>query len=163
MTFFITTILAILAIYFARKVYIRKKRFKLMQAPTDPSWPAILSKNLFMYNKLPQNLKDELHGLMRVFIAEKNFEGCGGLILNEEMKLIIAAEACVLMLNRKPSFYPKLISILIYPHSYFAKDAHHLGYGRYVINESLRMGESWSRGISGPCLGSCEKWGNERR
>jgi Mlc titration factor MtfA (ptsG expression regulator) len=147
MNIFISTVILILAVYFGRKAYIRKKRFKLMQAPTDPAWPAILSKNLFMYNKLPQNLKDELHSLMRVFIAEKNFEGCGGLTLTEEMKVTIAAEACVLMLNRKPSFYPKLISILIYPHSYFAKDAHHLGYGHYVINESLRMGESWSRGI----------------
>jgi MtfA peptidase len=147
MNFFIVAVLVVLGIYFGKKAYLRKKRFKLMQAETNPNWPLILSKNLSIYNKLPEDLKNELHALMRVFIAEKNFEGCGGLKLTEEMKIIISAEACVLMLNRKPSFYPKLISILVYPHSYFAKDANHLGYGHYVINESLRMGESWGRGI----------------
>ena len=147
MNVLIITILAVLVVYFAWKAHIRRRRFKLMQKPTDPSWPTTLDKNLFMYKKFPQNLKEDLHALMRVFIAEKNFEGCGGLILTDEMKITIAAEACVLMLNRKPSFYPKLISILVYPHSYFAQEAHHLGYGHYVINESMRMGESWSRGV----------------
>jgi hypothetical protein len=84
---------------------------------------------------------------MKVFIAEKNFEGCGGLEMTEEIKVTIAAQACVLMLNRCPSFYPNLDSILVYPSSYFAKDIDYLSFGAHVIHESFRMGESWKHGI----------------
>jgi len=84
---------------------------------------------------------------MKVFIAEKNFEGCGGLEMTEEIKVTVAAQACVLMLNRRPKFYPNLDSVLVYPSSYFAKDVDYLSFGTYVVHESFRMGESWKHGI----------------
>ncbi|MEI6080648.1 MAG: M90 family metallopeptidase, partial [bacterium] len=106
-----------------------------------------LKNNIAIYKYLPTELRDQLKDLMKVFIAEKNFEGCGGLEMTKEIKVTIAAQACVLMLNRKPVFYPHLYSILVYPSSYFARDIDPLSFGTYVISESFRMGESWKAGI----------------
>jgi len=130
-----------------RRSYINYTRKRIMSRPTDPDWLLILENNIAAYNSLPKKLKTQLHDFMKVFIAEKNFEGCGGLEMTEEIKVTIAAEACMLMLNKVPSFYPNLDSILVYPSSYFAKDIEHLSSGAYIVGESPRMGESWKNGL----------------
>lgn len=144
---FLTTVISILVLMAAWHVYRAIKRKRIMARPTDPAWETMLQNNLAVYKYLPTDLKQQLCDLMKVFIAEKNFEGCGGLEMTEEIKVTIAAQACVLMLNRCPSFYPNLDSILVYPSSYFAKDIDYLSFGAHVIHESFRMGESWKHGI----------------
>ncbi|MBT8045179.1 MAG: zinc-dependent peptidase, partial [Verrucomicrobiae bacterium] len=84
-------------------------------------------------------LRDELEGLMHVFIHEKSFEACGGLeTVTGHMQRVIAAQACLLLVNRKHDYYRKLRSILLYPTAYKAKDEHG--------EESVRLGESWHSG-----------------
>jgi len=51
-------------------------------------------------------------------IGRKKFEGCGGLELREEIRVTIAAQACMLLINREVPCYPGLKSILVYPHTY---------------------------------------------
>lgn len=146
-TTFLVTVVLILALMMAWRLYIIVRRKRIMSRPTNPAWKTIIQNNLAVYKFLPADLKQQLFDLMKVFIAEKNFEGCGGLEMTEEIKVTIAAQACVLMLNRKPSFYPNLDSILVYPSSYFAKDIDYLSFGAHVVHESFRMGESWKHGI----------------
>ena len=97
----------------------------------------MIRKNVPLYNRLPEPLKEQLHGLVNVFIAEKRFEGCGGLEMTDEIKVTIAAQASMLLLNRRPTYFPKLRTILVYPHTYVAKQN-----GR----DSVRLGESWQNG-----------------
>ncbi len=144
---FLTLIGSILVLIAVWHIYVAVKRKHLMARPTDPKWEKILQSNLAVYRYLPADLKEQLVSLMKVFLAEKNFEGCGGLEMTEEIKVTVAAQACVLMLNRRPSFYPNLDSILVYPSSYFAKDIDPLSFGSYIVTESFRMGESWKHGI----------------
>ena len=78
-------------------------------------------------------------------LAEKQFVGCGGLSITEEMKLTIAAIASLLLLNERGEYYPKLSSILVYPSTYVAKQTKAIS--NYIVQESkvVRLGESWSR------------------
>ncbi|MCX6113543.1 MAG: zinc-dependent peptidase [Proteobacteria bacterium] len=145
--FFLIVLISVIVFIVTRHTYINYRRKRIIATPTDKTWLQILEQNLTVYKYLPHELKIQLHDLMKVFIAEKNFEGCGGLEMTEEIKVTVSAQACVLMLNRKPNFYPNLYSILVYPSSYFAKDIHHLSFGTYVISQSFRMGESWKAGI----------------
>lgn len=80
-------------------------------------------------------------------MATKHFEGCGGLEVTEEMKLIIAAQACILLLNRKIPLFPKLQTILVYPQAFVAKMAREQGWGTFVEQEQARLGESWHQGM----------------
>jgi len=50
-----------------------------------------------------------------VLIKEKNFVGCKGMIITDDIKITMAAQACLLLLNRKTDYYPKLQTILVYP------------------------------------------------
>lgn len=86
-------------------------------------------------------MRDEL----RVFVAEKNWEGCGGLTVTDEMKVTIAAQACLLTLGLEGEPFRSVLSILIYPASYAVPEERwHSGWS--IQGESARLGESWYRG-----------------
>jgi len=122
----------------------RQKRRRLLSTPFPATWDDILKKNLPPYGKLPPDLLRQLQDATRIFMAEKSFEGCGGLTLTDEIKVTIAAQACMLLLNRRVKYYPNLYSILVYPSTYVA------GTRPTIRGESLqasaRLGESWHSG-----------------
>ena len=74
--------------------------------PFPDEWKRILEKNVSLYRYLPDALRDQLHNDIKIFISEKLFEGLGGLEMTDEIKVTIAAEASMLLLNRKNSDYP---------------------------------------------------------
>ncbi len=73
--------------------------------------------------------QQELLGHTQVFIAEKHFEGAGGLVLTEEMRVTIAGQACLLLLHRETDYYPELITIIVYPSGYTAHEERPIGGG----------------------------------
>jgi hypothetical protein len=134
------------AVVVALRAVTRKRREALRRRPFSPEWEDILRRNVAIYRHLPEDLREQLHGHIQVFLAEKRFEGCGGLEVTDEIRLTIAAQACILMLNRPdPSYYRKLVSILVYPHSYVASGRVQLG-GLIVEGEQHRLGESYHGG-----------------
>ncbi|MEO8946356.1 MAG: zinc-dependent peptidase, partial [Gemmatimonadaceae bacterium] len=97
-----------------------RRRAKLRAAPVPASWRAIVQHNVAIFQRLPAADQAELLGHMQVFLAEKHFEGAGGLELTDEIRVTIAAQACVLLLHRDTDYYPNLTSIIVYPSGYVA-------------------------------------------
>ncbi len=98
------------------------------------------------YQRLPESDRRELEGHIQVFMAEKNFEGCGGLELTEDMKVCIAAHACLLLLHRDTDYFPDLKAILVYPSAYVVPTTRHVSSGVYEESQETRAGESWREG-----------------
>jgi Mlc titration factor MtfA (ptsG expression regulator) len=122
----------------------RWRRARLRRRPLSGAQCRILDRILWI-RRLPAADRRELEGLVQIFLAEKRFEGCGGLVVTDEMRLVIAMHACILLLGRNTDIYPGLYTILIYPHAYLARErSSHDG----IVTEgaSVRVGESWSRG-----------------
>ena len=117
-----------------------------MAKPVPPEWTEIIHKNVPYVEGLSPDDQSELHGKMQVFLEEKSFEGCGGLEITDEIRVTIAAQACVLLLHRDTKFYPKLSSILVYPHAYVSKGLHQKGAGIVMDGPQGRLGESWEQG-----------------
>lgn len=122
-----------------------KRRGALMGQPIAEQFLAFIEKNTPLYHRLPNDLKQQLHGLINVFLDEKKFIGCDGQEITDEVKVTIAAQACMLLLNRTPRFFPKLKTIYVYPHTYVAKRLMNDG-GIIVEGKSVRLGESWQNG-----------------
>jgi Mlc titration factor MtfA (ptsG expression regulator) len=135
----------VLVFFIGKRVSRRAKRKRLLAAPFPPEWRQIIQKNVPLYNRLPDSLKEELHGLVHVFIAEKKFEGCGGLEITDEIRVTIAAQASMLLLNRRASYFRKLRTILVYPHTYAARTVSSNGTVT-IDGQSIRLGESWQNG-----------------
>ena len=128
--------------------FFTKRRRQRLRTQSFPSaWLTIIEKNVSFYNHLPQADQQELQAHIQVFLAEKLFEGCGGLELTDEIKVTIAAQACLLLLHRETDYYPRLITILVYPHAYLAKGAVSIGGGAVLESETARLGEAWKDGL----------------
>jgi len=124
----------------------RRRRAKLRQQPFPDEWLPILQANFSHWPRLTADEQAELKGHIHVFLAEKVFEGCGGLDMTHEIRLTIAAFACLLLLHRESDYFPRMKSILVYPSEYVA-DVRQRGPGGFVIEtEQGRLGESWYRG-----------------
>ena len=133
------------AFIFGKYLVRQSRRKRLLATPFPETWKEVVQKNVPLYNRLSDPLKEQLHGLVHVFLAEKDFEGCGGLEITEEIKVTIAAQACMLLLNRKATYFPKLRTILVYPHTYVARTISSDG-ALIVDGRSVRLGESWQNG-----------------
>jgi len=127
-------------------MWTKQRRDKLKAAPFPGGWTRILEERFPLYTRLPDEDRRELQGHIQVFLAEKRFEGCGGLEITEEMKVSIAAQACLLLLHRKTDYYPDLRSILVYPSAYFVKTTRHVGAGVMEEKNDSRLGEAWDSG-----------------
>ncbi|MBI2472167.1 MAG: zinc-dependent peptidase [Planctomycetes bacterium] len=121
------------------------RRDSLRTAPLPQAWLKIIEDNVPFYRCLPEADQRELQGHIQVFLAEKHFEGCRGLQVTDEIKITIAAQACLLLLHRDTDYYPTLSSILVYPSTYIAHVAESMG-GIVREGDSVRLGESWHHG-----------------
>jgi Mlc titration factor MtfA (ptsG expression regulator) len=122
----------------------RRNRIAARQFPNQLL--QILERNVPLYNHLSAEDKTELQKHILIFIAEKQFEGCGGLKITDEIKVIIAAQACILLLHRKTDYYPGLSSILVYPHAFIANRTQYLPGGVVAQGPQVLNGESHSDG-----------------
>jgi Mlc titration factor MtfA (ptsG expression regulator) len=125
----------------------RRRRERLRAAPLPAAWLEIINKYVPLCKRLSEADRRELHGHVQVFLAEKYFEGCGGLELTDEIKVTIAAQACLLLLHRDTDYYPRLITILVYPAAYLADTVQHLGAGTVLEGREVRLGEAWKSGV----------------
>jgi MtfA peptidase len=122
----------------------RRRRLDTLPFPAD--WLGILRDRVPYYQLLSTAEQAELRKLIRVFLAEKRFEGCGGLEMTDEIRVTIAAQACILLLNREHDYYAGLDSILVYPSSYRAPSKRVDAAGVVHEGDEGRLGEAWLRG-----------------
>ena len=122
----------------------RQRRARLLQAPLNEEQRAIIAAQVPLLQKLPEALRGALEGKINLFLHQIDFIGCDGLEVTEEMRLSIAAQACLLVVN-SDEWYRNLRTILVYPGAFRSMRQEHNG---YVVTEhkTVRTGESWPRG-----------------
>jgi Mlc titration factor MtfA (ptsG expression regulator) len=91
------------------------RRKKLTRAPFPSAWEEIIRRNVAHYCMLKDSERAHLRALIQVFIAEKNWEGAGGLELDDEIRVTISAQACLLILGLPHNYYQNVQSIIVYP------------------------------------------------
>lgn len=123
----------------------RHRRGQISRRPLPAEWRDILERNVPLYRGLPDELRQELHGHIQLFLHDKTFEGFHGLEVTDEMRLTIAGNACILLLNRAHDQYAGFSSIYIYPSTFVARQESYDGLLRSV-GKQARLGESWHRG-----------------
>lgn len=118
-----------------------------MRRPFAVEWRALIEKNVPIVACLSPEDREALVGHIQVFLAEKRFEGCGGLQMTDEIRVTIAAQACILLLHRETDYYPNLVSILVYPTTYVVRGGRRTAEGLVAEGPQARLGESWARDV----------------
>lgn len=124
----------------------RWRRRRLLAQPFPRAWLEYLERNVAHYRYLSPAEQARLRDDLRVFIAEKHWEGCGGLVLTDEMKLTIAAQACLLVLGMEHNYFDRVLSVLVYPHAFV--DTHEKQGPLGVVDGrgAACVGQAWYRG-----------------
>ena len=137
-------VVLLIAVILGHPSWTRQRRKRLKEKPFPELWLATLIHSLAVYPHLSEAEQKRLQGHIQVFLAEKQFIGCGGLAITAEMEVIIAAMACLLLLNERETYFPKLQSVLVYPSAYWVNET--VSQGRVIQKKRVaRLGESWSR------------------
>ena len=120
----------------------QRRRRRLQVQPFPKEWLATIKRNVSFFHRLSANDQAELLGHTQVFLAEKRFEGCDGLEITDEVRVTIAAQACLLLLHRKTDYFPRLLTILVYPSTYLAEDRRHVHGHVWQEGKMARLGET---------------------
>ena len=131
----------VLAWIVGRPLLRRHRRTALLAAPASGAATAALAATR-AWRRLPVGLRPRLEARVRVFLAEREFVGCGGLTVSERMRLEIASQACLLILNRSEHVFDQLRAILVYPDEFVVRDDVEEG-GVVTERERVLSGQSW--------------------
>jgi Mlc titration factor MtfA (ptsG expression regulator) len=124
----------------------RWRRERIRRRLFSREWLAILARTFPRFARLGAADQEELKGHIQVFLAEKRFEGAADLKITDEIRVTIAAQACLLLLHRGADYYPGLVSIIVYPSEYIARRAVRNEIGLVSEGHQVRLGETGARG-----------------
>jgi Mlc titration factor MtfA (ptsG expression regulator) len=120
-------------------------RFRSDPIPTE--WESIVARNVTLAARLPLADRERLLRLVQVFLDEEPMEGCNGIVLTEEMRVTIAAQACLLLLKLRYPRYPRLKHILVYPGTFVPHRVEAPGPTGAVYQPPVpELGEAWASG-----------------
>ncbi|MCW5635119.1 MAG: zinc-dependent peptidase [Rubrivivax sp.] len=141
------TALALVALAwpFAGPLRARWRRARLARTPFPAAWRAIVRRRVPLVRRLPADLRLQLQALIQRFIAEVPIVGCAGQVVDDEVRVTIAAQAGLLLLNRGGGF-EGLTEVLVYPGAFAARRAQPGEGGVVHEARSVMLGESHGRG-----------------
>ncbi len=112
------------------------QRREILAQPFPVEWLGYVSANVAYYRHLPSVEQGKLCDITRILIAEKSWEGCGGLALTDEIQVTIAAQAALLVLGFEDEFYRNVETILVYPQGFLAKTQRR-GVGGMIVEQTV--------------------------
>ena len=128
----------------AIKLYRRRRQLRRHALP-DAAWHATVAR-LPLLQSLTPTEQQRLRELTTLFLARKQMNGAGGLALTLEMKLHIAAQACLLILNMDIEYYDGWEEVIVYPDEFMPDIEEVDQYGVVHRRRDLRSGEAWNGG-----------------
>jgi len=124
----------------------RRRRRRIGARPLPPEWRRFLEANFAQYEWLAPDERTRLDALTQILVAEKNWEGCKGLAMTDEIKVTIAAQAGLLAIGLADEYFESILSVLVYPGAYLARQTELQPGGVVVEIDSARLGEASSVG-----------------
>ena len=108
-------------------------------------WQRVVDDSLSGFH-LDEHELDQLRELASLFLIRKTINGAGGLDVDDYMRVVIAAQACVLILNLDLDFFDGWVEVIVYPDAFVVKREVRDEMGVVHQKRSVLGGEAWSRG-----------------
>lgn len=115
-------------------------------AACPPEWRAWLDAHVPLRARLPEPLRQRHESLVLQFVARIPVIGCAGLEVTDQMRVVIAGHACLLILARGWSAYAHVRQILLYPGAFAARRADASDDGLVHEHTQVLHGESSTLG-----------------
>lgn len=138
------------------------RRKKLLAQPMEADARETIARNVAIFARLSQTEQARLLDAARIIAHERRFAGCQGLVITDEIKLTIAAQAALLILGEEGYYFDRVTSFLVYPYKMILPPAHgrhsHEGadhddeHQRVILGQAFQGGEiilSWPDALHG--------------
>lgn len=122
-----------------------RRRARVVAAPFPEQWISYLQQNVGLYALLSEAERKKLHDDLRVFLDETTFEGCGGLVITDEIRVTIAAQAALLLLGFRSDYYERVHTVLVYPSGFRSPDGWEGPDGVVRLDVGI-LGQAWHGG-----------------
>lgn len=122
-------------------------RVRLPTEPIPAVWPELVARQVPLVSRLPGAERERIYRLMQLFLRDVPIEGCAGLEVTEEIRVTIAAQACLLLLKMPYPKYTRVDRVLVYPSSFVPKTVAHYGSGQVVRPDVPARGQAWQSGV----------------
>jgi len=120
---------------------------RLPDDPVPDAWRRLATERIPLVSRLPAPDRERLFHLMQLFLDEVPVEGCAGLEVTEEIRITIAAQACLLVLNLSYPRYTRLRRVLVYPSTFLPRTVGVHPSGQVVRPDVPLLGQAWPSGI----------------
>src|SRR5947208_161670 len=124
----------------------RRRRRNILAEPFPEAWRTILHERVGHYHAISDAEQQKLRDAVQIMLAEREWEGCRGLELTDEMRVTIAALAAILILGLDEFYFDNVATILVYPNAFVVKEERAIAGGATIEGESDRLGEAHYRG-----------------
>jgi Mlc titration factor MtfA (ptsG expression regulator) len=123
-----------------------RQRQKLVEQAFPKEWEDTLRRNVRHYSLVSASERDAIQRIARILVAEKVWEGCGGLTITEEMQVTIAAQAALPILAMEHDYYARVMSILVYPTAFHLAKPDETGDEAFIRDDMSAEGQAVYRG-----------------
>ena len=123
-----------------------RRRRRIRAAAYPEPWLATLAANVRHFGCLPLDLQTRLADKTRIFVCEKTWVPCNGLVIDDEVRVTIAGQACLLLLGYDEDYcHDRVRSVLVYPGAYLRRRSWFDASPR-PVDEGPTSGEAWPKG-----------------
>jgi Mlc titration factor MtfA (ptsG expression regulator) len=106
------------------------RRRQWIEQPLADEWRKTLSRNVAIYERLTAAERERLDTAIKIIVAERSFVGLRGFVITDEVKVIIAAQAALLLLGNDGYYFHRVQRIFVEP-------THHKSRTKHLLNDSI--------------------------
>jgi len=127
--------------------FVRWRRARILRRAgfNESAWQETVNRYSFV-RTLTDSERARLRELVILFLHEKAIHGARGMIVHDEMRLAIAVQACILILNLDLDCYRGWSEVIVYPDEFVAEYEYMDEAGVVHRVREPMTGESWLQG-----------------
>ncbi|HXZ99441.1 MAG TPA: M90 family metallopeptidase [Candidatus Binatia bacterium] len=120
----------------------RGRRRQALARPFPNAWRALLEESFAHWALLDATERRRVEDLTRMLLADKYWEATHGFALTEEMRVLIAAMASLLVLGLDYDYYHRVTTVIVAPSSMVLEGARPVGQGLYTDEPEVIIGQA---------------------
>jgi Mlc titration factor MtfA (ptsG expression regulator) len=117
----------------------RARRRRALSLPFPDEWRQLLARRLVHWNLLDASERARLEDLIRLFLVDKKWEGTSGFDLTEDVRVLISAMACLLILGLDFEAYHRVTWIEVQPTTMRRVGTYAVGVGRVASDSPVPL------------------------